>query len=378
MTAAWQEEYEAFQKRSLADRDYVYIWVDGMHVNVRLEEDRLCLLVVVGARPDGTKKLIGITDGCTFCDEGIYLMTRRFPKTTGREGLPSAAQTRLSHGRLKLEGESLVSRKQRAYVMKEAILEEAAFWDAIYSQHDPEEIGGALGQEYFYAKWAQHRKWSYVERFFMGLIQEIRDQRVLSIGGGIDRVALYLARTGNETTAIEISSEAVERTALIADQLGLRDRVRTRCLDCHESDFEQEFDIVITKDSLHHMDRSRAVERISRALVDGGVFLAMEPVCRSSVLRFLHRTLPYHPDPLPYVEGESELTDEDLAFIEEHFREVESFHFALLARESVAFTLNGIGAGRWIAPISRFDYHLMRWLAPLRRLGSYMIVRAIK
>lgn len=63
MTAAWHEEYEAFQKRSLADRDYVYIWVDGIHVNVRLEEDRLCLLVVIGARPDGTKELIGIADG---------------------------------------------------------------------------------------------------------------------------------------------------------------------------------------------------------------------------------------------------------------------------------------------------------------------------
>ena len=63
MTAVWQEEYERFQKRSLADRDYVYIWVDGIHVNVRLEEDRLCLLVVIGARPDGTKELIAIADG---------------------------------------------------------------------------------------------------------------------------------------------------------------------------------------------------------------------------------------------------------------------------------------------------------------------------
>ncbi len=63
MTGAWQEEYETFQKRSLADRDYVYIWVDGIHVNVRLEEDRLCLLVMIGARPDGTKELIAIEDG---------------------------------------------------------------------------------------------------------------------------------------------------------------------------------------------------------------------------------------------------------------------------------------------------------------------------
>lgn len=63
MTAVWQEDYETFQKRSLTDRDYVYIWVDGIHVNVRLEEDRLCLLVIIGARPDGTKELIAIEDG---------------------------------------------------------------------------------------------------------------------------------------------------------------------------------------------------------------------------------------------------------------------------------------------------------------------------
>lgn len=63
MTASWQEEYQAFKKRHLGGRDYVYVWVDGIHVNVRLEEDRLCLLVMIGVRPDGTKELIAIEDG---------------------------------------------------------------------------------------------------------------------------------------------------------------------------------------------------------------------------------------------------------------------------------------------------------------------------
>lgn len=76
MTAAWYEEYEAFQKRRLLDRDYVYIWVDGIHVNVRLEEDRLCLLVVIGARPDGTKELIAITDGYRESTESWLDMLR--------------------------------------------------------------------------------------------------------------------------------------------------------------------------------------------------------------------------------------------------------------------------------------------------------------
>ena len=63
LTNEWESEYRAFQKRSLADRDYVYVWVDGVHFNVRLEDDRLCTLVMIGVRPDGTKELITVEDG---------------------------------------------------------------------------------------------------------------------------------------------------------------------------------------------------------------------------------------------------------------------------------------------------------------------------
>jgi putative transposase len=63
LTASWQGEQRAFAERRLDDRDFVYIWADGVHFNVRLEEDRLCCLVVVGVRADGTKELVAITDG---------------------------------------------------------------------------------------------------------------------------------------------------------------------------------------------------------------------------------------------------------------------------------------------------------------------------
>ena len=43
--------------------DYVYLWADGIHVNVRLEEAKLCLLVMIGVRGDGRKELIALTDG---------------------------------------------------------------------------------------------------------------------------------------------------------------------------------------------------------------------------------------------------------------------------------------------------------------------------
>jgi transposase-like protein len=63
LTAAWQADYEAFQKRDLSECDYVYVWADGVHFRIRLEEDRLCALVMIGVRPDGTKELIAIEDG---------------------------------------------------------------------------------------------------------------------------------------------------------------------------------------------------------------------------------------------------------------------------------------------------------------------------
>jgi transposase-like protein len=63
LTSTWQEEYDAFQKRDLSDRDYVYVWADGVHFRIRLEDDRLCALVMIGVRPDGTKELIAIEDG---------------------------------------------------------------------------------------------------------------------------------------------------------------------------------------------------------------------------------------------------------------------------------------------------------------------------
>jgi transposase-like protein len=69
LLSVWEEEYTRFQKRSLSDRDYVYIWADGVHFNIRLEEDRLCTLVILGARPDGTKELIAIEDGYRESEE---------------------------------------------------------------------------------------------------------------------------------------------------------------------------------------------------------------------------------------------------------------------------------------------------------------------
>jgi len=62
----WAEEYESWSKRGLSDKHYVYVWADGIYAKVRLEDDanqKQCMLVLMGATPDGKKELIAVLDG---------------------------------------------------------------------------------------------------------------------------------------------------------------------------------------------------------------------------------------------------------------------------------------------------------------------------
>jgi putative transposase len=63
LKTAWEGEYEAWSKRSLKGKHYVYVWADGVHFNIRLEDGRQCILVLMGVTADGRKELIAITDG---------------------------------------------------------------------------------------------------------------------------------------------------------------------------------------------------------------------------------------------------------------------------------------------------------------------------
>ncbi len=63
LKSGWEQEQEAWSKRSLEGKEYVYVWADGIHTNIRLEEDRQCILVLMGATKEGQKELIAMTDG---------------------------------------------------------------------------------------------------------------------------------------------------------------------------------------------------------------------------------------------------------------------------------------------------------------------------
>ena len=63
LISGWQDDYQAWLKRDLTSQRFVYLWADGIYCNVRLSDDRPCLLVVIGAREDGTKELLAVVDG---------------------------------------------------------------------------------------------------------------------------------------------------------------------------------------------------------------------------------------------------------------------------------------------------------------------------
>jgi putative transposase len=59
----WQDDHAAWQKRDLSARRYVYVWADGIYLQARLADEKQCILVLIGATPEGRKELVGFSDG---------------------------------------------------------------------------------------------------------------------------------------------------------------------------------------------------------------------------------------------------------------------------------------------------------------------------
>src|SRR6516162_2161709 len=80
LTTCWEKEYADFRRRDLSGREYVYVWVDGVHFNIRLEDDRLCTLVMIGALPNGEKELLAVEDGYRESAESWKAVLRKLKR----------------------------------------------------------------------------------------------------------------------------------------------------------------------------------------------------------------------------------------------------------------------------------------------------------
>jgi transposase-like protein len=119
----WGQEYDQWSRRDLSERAYVYIWADGIHVNVRLENEadqRQCLLVLMGATPDGQKELVAVVDGYRESEQSWYELLIDLKN----RGLSLAPKLAIGDGALgfwaalrKVYGET---REQRCWVHKTA------------------------------------------------------------------------------------------------------------------------------------------------------------------------------------------------------------------------------------------------------------------
>jgi putative transposase len=81
----WQDDYQAWRKRSLKGKDYVYLWADGVYFNVRLKGDRVACLVILGVLPDGRKEVIALEDGYRESTESWASLLRDLK----RRGMPA-------------------------------------------------------------------------------------------------------------------------------------------------------------------------------------------------------------------------------------------------------------------------------------------------
>ncbi len=89
----WSDEYEQWSRRDLSDKHYVYVWADGIHVNVRLEDvanKRQCILVLMGATSEGKKELIAVMDGYRESEQSWHELLIDV-KQRGLEGAPQVA-----------------------------------------------------------------------------------------------------------------------------------------------------------------------------------------------------------------------------------------------------------------------------------------------
>jgi SAM-dependent methyltransferase len=248
---------------------------------------------------------------------------------------------------------------------------EMAFWDRVY---------GGDGGHFQNLSWMEYvEQTTFNARFFRGLLEPLRERRILSIGGGVDRLGVGLASGGHRVVCVDLSPLASARTKALACELGVSDRLTALSMGCEQMSFTpSSFDVVVCKRALHHMEIARVVPTLHEVLVTGGIFIAEEPVCLHPLVRWVHDRFPFFGD-APHTPDERELTPSDLDLIRRTFRSTQLYYFDLLARESVAYQLNKRRWDRLLHLLGKADFYLAnRLVPPLRRFCNFIMIYAVR
>ena len=144
LTAEWQTDYDAWQERDLSARRYVYVWADGVYLQARMEEAAECMLVLIGATPEGKKELVGFQTGVRENAQGW----RELLIDIKQRGLEISPDLAVGDGALgfwkAIEQVFPSTRHQRCWVHKTAnILNKVALSVQVNMKVDLREIYGA-------------------------------------------------------------------------------------------------------------------------------------------------------------------------------------------------------------------------------------------
>jgi putative transposase len=144
LTAQWQVDYDAWQKRDLSARRYVYVWADGVYLQARMEDNAECMLVLIGATPEGKKELVGFQTGVRESAQSW----RELLIDVKQRGLEIAPDLAVGDGALgfwkAIEEAFPSTRHQRCWVHKTAnVLNKVALSVQVNMKADLREIYGA-------------------------------------------------------------------------------------------------------------------------------------------------------------------------------------------------------------------------------------------
>jgi len=144
LTAEWQADYDAWQKRDLSARRYVYVWADGVYLQARMEANAECMLVLIGATPEGKKELVGFQTGVRESAQSW----RELLVDIKRRGLEIAPDLAIGDGALgfwkAIDEVFPGTRHQRCWVHKTAnVLNKVALSVQVNMKADLREIYGA-------------------------------------------------------------------------------------------------------------------------------------------------------------------------------------------------------------------------------------------